>query len=72
MNDESKAKMNIQIPVVDISDPDAEDRIAAELVNAAIVHGFVYIRNRGIDIPIDAVDEAFALVIRLPSSVLLF
>jgi hypothetical protein len=52
----------LQIPVVDISGPDLEERIADQLVDAAKVHGFVYIRNLGRDIPIKDIDHAFDLV----------
>jgi isopenicillin N synthase-like dioxygenase len=59
--------MHAQIPVIDISGPDAEEgTITDELVNAATVHGFVYIRNHGRDIPVEAIDKTFDLVI-LPS-----
>lgn len=52
----------LQIPVVDISGPDAEESIADQLVNAATVHGFVYIKNLGRDIPIKDIEHAFDLV----------
>jgi isopenicillin N synthase-like dioxygenase len=50
------------IPVIDISGDD-QARVAKELVAAAIEHGFVYIKNTGKDIPVEAIDEAFAMVI---------
>jgi hypothetical protein len=52
----------LQIPVVDISGPDSEESIADQLVNAATVHGFVYIKNLGKDILIEDIDRAFDLV----------
>ncbi|KAJ0114908.1 hypothetical protein J7T55_004650 [Diaporthe amygdali] len=51
------------IPLIDISasGEEAQLRVAKELVDAAVEHGFVYIRNTGADIPADAVDRAFDL-----------
>lgn len=53
-----------KIPVIDISATGeaAQEKVAKELVDAAIEHGFVYIRNKGADIPVDAVENAFNLV----------
>lgn len=50
-----------QIPVIDIA---AEDqvRVARELVDAAVEHGFVYIKNQGHDIPVEAIENAFDMV----------
>lgn len=55
-----------QIPVIDISRTDSglELEIAEQLVEAAKVHGFVYIKNLGDDIPITEIDHAFDLVKR--------
>ncbi|KAM7204385.1 hypothetical protein V8F33_001687 [Rhypophila sp. PSN 637] len=52
-----------KIPVIDISSENEQDqvRIAKELVEAAIEHGFIYIKNTGRDIPIEAVEGAFSL-----------
>jgi len=51
------------IPVIDISDPSQDEtQIAKELVEAAIEHGFIYIKSTGRDMPIDAVQGAFKLV----------
>ena len=50
-----------KIPVIDISGAD-QKAIARDLVEAAIEHGFVYIKNLGHDIPIEAVENAFQLV----------
>jgi isopenicillin N synthase-like dioxygenase len=52
----------LQIPVVDINGPESEQSVADQLVNAATVHGFVYIKNLGRDIPIEDIDHAFDLV----------
>lgn len=51
------------IPIIDISD-DGQDQaqVARALVDAAIEHGFIYIKNTGKDIPLDAIDAAFDLV----------
>jgi isopenicillin N synthase-like dioxygenase len=51
-----------KIPVIDISDDNDQTQVAKELVEAAIEHGFVYIKNTGKDIPADAIDAAFAMV----------
>jgi isopenicillin N synthase-like dioxygenase len=50
-----------KIPVIDISGSEQKD-VARDLVEAAIEHGFVYIKNWGHDIPIEAVENAFQLV----------
>ncbi|KAM7198077.1 hypothetical protein V8F20_006322 [Naviculisporaceae sp. PSN 640] len=52
-----------RIPVIDISSDNEQDQqqIAKELVEAAIEHGFIYIKNTGKDIPIEAVEGAFSL-----------
>lgn len=52
------------IPVVDISptSDDALAKVAHELVEAAIEHGFVYIKNTGAEIPVEAVGNAFEVV----------
>ncbi|KAG5999330.1 hypothetical protein E4U54_001908 [Claviceps lovelessii] len=47
------------IPLIDLSgDPSI---VANQLVDAAVEHGFIYIRNQGHDIPPASIDEAFAL-----------
>jgi isopenicillin N synthase-like dioxygenase len=52
-----------KIPVIDIT-ADGEDqiRVARELVEAAVEHGFIYVKNTGQDIPVDAVENAFNVV----------
>ena len=49
------------IPVINISGNNQEG-VARDLVEAAIEHGFVYIKNLGHDIPIEAIENAFQLV----------
>lgn len=53
-----------KIPVIDISATGEHEQaqVAKELVEAAVEHGFVYIRNTGADIPVEAVENAFELV----------
>lgn len=50
------------IPVIDISGTESEVEIGRRLVDAAEVHGFVFIKNQGRDIPIPAIDRSFELV----------
>lgn len=50
-----------KIPVIDLASKD-EAQVAKDLVDAAVEHGFVYIKNQGNDIPVDAIDGAFDLV----------
>lgn len=51
------------IPVIDISGPDADQKkVAKELVDAAVEHGFVYIKSTGNDIPADVIENTFDLV----------
>jgi isopenicillin N synthase-like dioxygenase len=59
-----------KIPVIDISDDNDQTQVAKELVEAAIEHGFVYIKNTGKDIPVDAIDAAFAMVTKHSPQVL--
>ena len=49
------------IPIIDLCAPD-QVHVAHDLVEAAVEHGFVYIKNTGEDIPVDAVNGAFRLV----------
>lgn len=51
------------IPVLDISSDRPEIEVAKQLVDAAATYGFVYIKNQGKDIPIEAIDNIFELVI---------
>lgn len=54
--------LHIQIPVVDINGSDSEEHIADQLVNAATIYGFVYIKNLGQDILTGDIENAFDLV----------
>lgn len=58
-----------KIPIIDISATGQEEQlqVAKELVDAAVEHGFVYIKNTGADISADAVENAFRLV-RCPNN----
>ena len=49
------------IPVIDISGSAPEYDVAEQLVNAAARHGFLYIKNEGKDIPIDAIENMFEI-----------
>jgi len=49
------------IPVIDISGTESQTSIAAELVDAAVTHGFVFIKNKGQDIPVSAINGMFDL-----------
>lgn len=48
-----------KIPVIDISGEGNQAQIAKDLVEAAIEHGFIYIKNTGKDIPVEAIEGAF-------------
>ena len=50
------------IPVIDISGNTAEDVVAKQLVDAATKHGFLYIKNEGKDIPVEAIENMFEIV----------
>jgi len=52
-----------KIPVIDISDDANQAQVAKDLVEAAVEHGFIYIRNTGKDIPAEAVEGTFNLVL---------
>lgn len=60
----SKMASAAKIPVIDISATGQKEqlKIAKELVDAAVEHGFVYIKNTGADISAHAVENAFTLV----------
>ncbi|KAL1902721.1 hypothetical protein Sste5346_001164 [Sporothrix stenoceras] len=55
--------MSATIPVIDLTGAEEgganRDAVARALVEAAVEHGFVYIRNTGLDIPAAAVNGAF-------------
>ncbi|TVY39406.1 UPF0676 protein [Lachnellula subtilissima] len=50
-----------RIPVIDISGTTPEVEVAKQLVDAATTYGFVYIKNQGKDIPVEAIDNTFSL-----------
>lgn len=50
------------IPVIDISGSLPQRELAKQIVDAAATYGFVYIRNLGKDIPVEAIDSIFDLV----------
>jgi hypothetical protein len=56
-----------RIPIIDLNYDDQDEaqrvRVAKDLVEAAVEHGFIYIKNTGTDIPVSAVDDAFTLVL---------
>jgi isopenicillin N synthase-like dioxygenase len=51
-----------QVPVIDISGTLPELEVGRALVDAAATYGFVYIKNEGKDIPVEAIDRMFELV----------
>lgn len=52
-----------KIPVIDISAEGGDQaQVARDLVEAAVEHGFIYIKSTGKDIPVDAIVNAFNLV----------
>jgi hypothetical protein len=53
---------NGQIPVIDISGSSPDVDIAESLVKAASTYGFVYIKNKGKDIPVKVIDDMFDVV----------
>lgn len=54
------------IPIIDIAGNEAD--VAQKLVNAAEEHGFIYIKNLGVNITPESIDEAFRLVSELHRS----
>jgi isopenicillin N synthase-like dioxygenase len=50
------------IPIIDISGSIPEVEVAKQLVDAATIYGFVYIKNEGKDIPVQVIEDAFTLV----------
>lgn len=60
-----QAIQDAAIPVIDISGDGDQEQVARELVDAAVRHGFVYIRSTGKDIPAQAIDDAFSLVSKI-------
>ncbi|KAK4169071.1 hypothetical protein QBC43DRAFT_308642 [Cladorrhinum sp. PSN259] len=54
------AKVVAKIPVIDISGDD-QTQVAKDLVEAAIEHGFIYIKNTGNAIPAEDINGAFEI-----------
>jgi isopenicillin N synthase-like dioxygenase len=50
------------IPIIDLAAEEPEGDIAKKLADAAIEHGFIYIKNMGADIPVEKVEGAFDMV----------
>jgi isopenicillin N synthase-like dioxygenase len=48
------------IPVIDISD--LSQQVAQQVLEAASTHGFLYIKNDGVTIPPQDIDDMFKLV----------
>ena len=48
------------IPVIDISNP--SEAIAQQVLDAASKHGFLYIKNDGVTIPPQDIDDMFKIV----------
>lgn len=48
------------IPVIDISNPSLE--VAQQVLEAASTHGFLFIKNDGVTIPPQDIDDMFKLV----------
>lgn len=51
---------NTDIPVIDVSNPNAE--VARQILDAASTHGFLFIKNDGLTIPPQDIDDMFRLV----------
>jgi hypothetical protein len=60
------AKESIQLPVLDISEPSPDT--AKELINAVKNYGFVFISNNRPEVPVEDIDNMFALVSQQPIS----
>ena len=58
---ESNNVSSLRIPVIDISDADAEDT-ADQLVDAVARYGFAFVRGEGIGFTKPVLDNAFELV----------
>lgn len=48
-----------KIPIIDISGGGEQLEVARELVDAAVEHGFIYIKNTGEDFPVEVIQNAF-------------
>lgn len=51
---------NTDIPVIDVSKP--SDEVARQVLDAASTHGFLFIKNDGVTIPQQDIDDMFKLV----------
>ena len=51
----------INLPIIDISNPD-DPAVGKAMIDAAATHGFLYVDSRGTDFTAEDVDEAFELV----------
>ena len=61
MGDKESNVSSLQIPVIDISDADAEET-ADQLVDAVARYGFAFVRGEGIGFTKPVLDNAFELV----------
>ncbi|KAJ8108515.1 hypothetical protein OPT61_g8123 [Boeremia exigua] len=50
---------SMTIPVIDISNP--SDEVARQVLDAASTHGFLFIKNDGVTIPPQDIDDMFKL-----------
>lgn len=50
----------MKIPVIDISNPN--DDVARQILDAASTHGFLFIKNDGVTISPQDIDDMFKLV----------
>lgn len=51
----------IELPIIDLA-KDKDEATADELVKAAATHGFIYIKNNGVEIKPSNLDGVFELV----------
>lgn len=51
-----------KIPIIDISGGGEQLEVARELVDAAVEHGFIYIKSTGEDFPVEVIQNAFNMV----------
>ena len=56
-----------KIPVIDIAGGGDQTKVARELVDAAVEHGFIYIKSTGVDFPPEAIEDAFNMVLLFSS-----
>jgi hypothetical protein len=57
----SDATAPIQLPVLDISDPN-DPAVGKAMLDAAAKYGFLYVNSKGSDFTVEDVDRGFALV----------